>query len=57
MAQAPPVVVHIVPGTEAPGDIGEPGTPPIAAAVASAVFAITGKRCRSLPLVDQGLTA
>jgi isoquinoline 1-oxidoreductase beta subunit len=43
------VEVHIVASTEKPGGIGEPGTPPIAPAVANALFATTGKRLRSLP--------
>ncbi|MBQ0936023.1 xanthine dehydrogenase family protein molybdopterin-binding subunit [Ideonella paludis] len=47
--EMPKVDVHIVPSTEAPGGIGEPGTPPIAPAVANALFAATGKRLRSLP--------
>jgi isoquinoline 1-oxidoreductase beta subunit len=47
--QMPKVEVHIVPSTEHPGGIGEPGTPPIAPAVANALFALTGKRLRSLP--------
>jgi isoquinoline 1-oxidoreductase subunit beta len=51
MTDAPDIVVHIMPSTEPPGGIGEPGTPPIAAAVANAVFAATGKRIRSLPIV------
>jgi isoquinoline 1-oxidoreductase beta subunit len=47
--QMPRVEVHIVSSTERPGGAGEPGTPPIAPAVANAVFAATGKRLRSLP--------
>ncbi|MFO7589040.1 MAG: xanthine dehydrogenase family protein molybdopterin-binding subunit [Gemmatimonadota bacterium] len=46
----PTVETHIVPSAEPPGGIGEPGTPPIAPAVANAVFALTGKRLRDLPL-------
>jgi isoquinoline 1-oxidoreductase beta subunit len=47
--QMPTVEVHIVPSREKPGGAGEPGTPPIAPAVANAIFAATGKRLRSLP--------
>jgi len=50
MREMPLVEVHLVPSTEAPTGIGEPGTPPIAAAVANAVFTLTGKRLRSLPM-------
>ncbi|TDP58928.1 xanthine dehydrogenase family protein molybdopterin-binding subunit [Roseateles toxinivorans] len=50
MNEMPKVEVHIVASTEAPGGIGEPGTPPIAPAVANAIFAATGKRIRSLPI-------
>ena len=50
MAAAPVVEVHIVPSAEAPGGVGEPGVPPIAPAVANAVFALTGERMRKLPL-------
>lgn len=50
LAQAPTVETHIVPSTRAPGGVGEPGTPPIAPAVGNAVFALTGKRLRELPL-------
>jgi isoquinoline 1-oxidoreductase beta subunit len=46
----PAVEVHIVPSTESPTGVGEPGVPPIAPAVANAVFAATGRRFRSLPL-------
>jgi len=50
LTETPRVEVHLVPSTEAPGGMGEPGVPPIAAAVANAVFAATGKRLRKLPL-------
>jgi isoquinoline 1-oxidoreductase beta subunit len=46
----PKVEVYIVPSTDKMGGCGEPGTPPIAPAVANAVFAATGKRLRQLPL-------
>jgi len=49
MNEMPKVEVHIVQSSEKPGGIGEPGTPPIAPAVANAIFAATGKRLRSLP--------
>jgi isoquinoline 1-oxidoreductase beta subunit len=48
--EMPEVEVHLVQNNEAAGGIGEPGLPPIAPAVASAVFAITGKRIRRLPI-------
>jgi isoquinoline 1-oxidoreductase subunit beta len=46
----PSVEVHVVPSTAAPTGTGEPGLPSVAAALANAVFAATGKRLRSLPL-------
>jgi len=48
--QMPKVEVYLVPGGEKPTGVGEPGTPPIAPAVANAVFALNGKRLRTLPL-------
>lgn len=46
----PKVEVHIVPSSAPPTGVGEPGTPPIAPAVANALFAATGKPHHSLPL-------
>ena len=50
MPEMPKVEVHIVQSTEAPGGIGEPGTPPLAPAVCNAIFKVTGKRVRKLPI-------
>jgi len=50
MNDMPVVEVHIVPSSETPTGVGEPGLPPIAPAVANAVTALTGKSVRSLPL-------
>ena len=46
----PVIETHIVPSNEPPEGMGEPGLPPLAPAVAGAVFALTGQRLRSLPL-------
>ena len=51
MAQSPAVEVYVVPSQRAPAGVGEPGVPPLAPAVANALFALTQKRYRSLPLV------
>ena len=47
--EMPQISVHILPSTAAPTGVGEPGTPPIAPAVANAIAALTGKRLRNLP--------
>ena len=49
----PRVEVHIVPSAEMPSGVGEPGLPPIAGAVANALFAATGKPITRLPLGDK----
>ena len=50
MDEMPEVDVHVIPSRAEPGGVGEPGVPPIAAAVANALFTLTGVRARRLPL-------
>jgi isoquinoline 1-oxidoreductase subunit beta len=56
MDQAPEVEVYIVPSDGSPSGIGEMPIPPIAPAVANAVFAATGKRIRHLPMNRESLS-
>jgi isoquinoline 1-oxidoreductase beta subunit len=48
--EAPEIEVAIINSGQAMGGAGEPGTPPIAPAVANAIYAATGKRVRRLPI-------
>jgi len=57
MAATPKIEVHIVASNEPPGGVGEPGVPPIAPAVANALFAASGARVRSLPLTPEKIAA
>ncbi|WP_346909212.1 xanthine dehydrogenase family protein molybdopterin-binding subunit [uncultured Roseibium sp.] len=55
MTDMPEIEVHIVPSTEAPTGVGEPGTPPIGPAVANAIAAAKGEWITDLPLSKHGL--
>lgn len=55
LADCPAIDVQLLPGGDVPGGIGEVGTPPVAPAVANAVFAATGRRIRELPFARHGL--
>jgi isoquinoline 1-oxidoreductase beta subunit len=50
LADAPRVETHLVASTRAPGGVGEIGVPPLAPALGNALFALTGRRLRELPL-------
>ncbi len=56
MADCPRIEVKILESGAKTGGAGEPGTPPIAAAVANAAFVATGKRLRQLPLSPPGVS-
>jgi len=51
LAESPSIDTWIVPSTAPPGGVGEPGVPPVAPAVTSALAKLTGRRVRRLPLV------
>ncbi|MGD1876011.1 MAG: molybdopterin cofactor-binding domain-containing protein [Kiloniellaceae bacterium] len=55
--EMPEVEVYVVPSSEAPTGVGEPGVPPIGPAVANAVYKATGQRIRALPFALHGLSA
>ena len=57
LSEVPDIEVHIVNSDEAMGGIGEPGVPPLAPAVANAVFSATGKRIRRIPLTPERVLA
>ena len=59
MSEAPVVEVHLVRNTETPTGVGEPAVPPLAAAIANAIFAATGQRLRRMPfrLADLNVAA
>ena len=56
MPEVPPIEVTLIPSDARPGGIGEAGVPLVAPAIANALFGLTGKRVRALPLEDAGVT-
>lgn len=54
MHQMPEINVILAPSGDAPGGVGEPATPPIAAALTNAIFAANGERLRRLPIRKAG---
>lgn len=57
MNEAPDVEVHVVPSTEFPTGLGEPGTTTVAPALSNAIFAATGARVRQVPLLPDRVLA
>jgi isoquinoline 1-oxidoreductase beta subunit len=54
IAEAPKVETYLMPNAEEPGGVGETGTAGAAAALCNAIYAATGKRIRTLPVVGTG---
>jgi isoquinoline 1-oxidoreductase beta subunit len=50
LAESPTVETYLVDSTRPPGGVGEIGVPPLAPALANAIFAVTDRRLRELPL-------
>ena len=53
--ETPQLDVHVIESSETPGGVGEAAVPPVAPALCNAIFAATGKRLRSLPIMGQKL--
>jgi isoquinoline 1-oxidoreductase len=57
MNEVPEIEIHIVPSTEYPTGLGEPGTTTVAPALSNAIFAATGARVRQVPLIPERVLA
>jgi isoquinoline 1-oxidoreductase subunit beta len=57
LPEAPTIEVHLIDSAEEPGGVGEPALPPTAPAIANALFALTGRRIRKLPIRSDMFTA
>jgi len=55
MGNVPEIDIEFLPSTEVPVGLGEPATTPVAPAIANAIFAATGARCRDLPIRPQAV--
>jgi CO/xanthine dehydrogenase Mo-binding subunit len=53
--EVPPISVVQIASTEKPGGLGEAGVPLVAPAIGNAIYKLTGKRIRALPLEDSGI--
>jgi isoquinoline 1-oxidoreductase beta subunit len=56
MNEVPPITVAVLTNGDSPGGIGEVGVPLVAPAIGNAIFTLTGKRIRTLPLEDSGIS-
>ena len=55
MNEMPTIEIYFVPSTDGPYGLGEPALPPVAPALANAIFAATGRRIRRLPIQPEDL--